>query len=115
MEVKVRDIGIDVKPPEGVCSDDNCPFHGTLSVRGQIMRGRVVKVYGKTAVIERELIRYVPKYERYMRKRSKLHAHNPSCINAKPGDFVTIAECRPISKTKSFVIVEVVRREGGKG
>ena len=44
-----------------------------------------------------------------MKKRSKLHAHNPPCIDAKPGDIVTIAECRPISKTKSFVIVEVKR------
>ncbi len=108
----VKDIGIDVKPPEGECNDKNCPFHGDLRVRGQILRGRVVKVYQKTATIERELIRYVPKYERYMKKKSKLHAHNPPCINAKPGDIVTIAECRPISKTKSFVIVEVVKREG---
>ncbi len=108
----VKDIGIDVKPPERECNDKNCPFHGDLRVRGQILRGRVVKVYQKTATIERELIRYVPKYERYMKKKSKLHAHNPPCINAKPGDIVTIAECRPISKTKSFVIVEVVRREG---
>ncbi len=76
----MRDIGIDVKPPERECEDENCPFHGTLSVRGQLLRGKVVKVYGKTAVIERELIRYVPKFERYMKKRSKLHAHNPRCI-----------------------------------
>ena len=109
-----RDIGIDVKQPERTCNDVNCPFHGTLPVRGQILRGRVAKVYGKTAVIEREMMRYVPKYERYMKKRSKLHAHNPRCINAKPGELVTIAECRPISKTKSFVIVEVVEREGGE-
>ena len=108
--VKARDIGIDVKPPERECNDKNCPFHGTLSVRGQILRGKVIKVYQKTATIERELIRYVPKYERYMKKKSKIHAHNPPCIDAKPGDIVTIAECRPISKTKSFVIVEVVKR-----
>ena len=111
----MRDIGIDVKAPERECEDKNCPFHGTLPVRGQIMRGKVVKVYGKTAVVERELIRYVPKYERYMKKRSKLHAHNPGCIRARPGDIVTIGECRPISKTKSFVILEVISREGSKG
>ncbi|WP_456329816.1 30S ribosomal protein S17 [Archaeoglobus sp.] len=110
----MRDIGIDVKPPERECVDKNCPFHGTLSVRGQLLRGKVVKTYGKTAVIERELIRYVPKFERYMKKRSKLHAHNPRCIRAKPGDIVTIGECRPISKTKSFVILEVVGNEGNK-
>ncbi|HIP63413.1 MAG TPA: 30S ribosomal protein S17 [Archaeoglobus profundus] len=107
----VKDIGIDVKPPERECNDKNCPFHGDLRVRGQILTGKVIKTYMKTAVIERELIRYVPKYERYMRKKSKIHAHNPPCIDAKPGDIVTIAECRPISKTKSFVIVEVIKRE----
>lgn len=111
----MRDIGLDVKPPEKECNDKNCPFHGILPVRGQVFRGKVVKSYKKSAVIERELIKYVPKYERYMKKRAKLHAHNPSCINAKPGDIVTIAECRPISKTKSFVIVEVVGHEGSKG
>lgn len=105
----MRDIGIDVKTPDGVCNDENCPFHGKLSVRGQILRGKVLKVYGKTAVIEREIIRYASKYERYMKRKTRLHAHNPDCMNAKPGDIVTIAECRPISKTKSFVIVEVTR------
>ena len=105
----MRDIGIDVSPPERECDDKHCPFHGQLSVRGQIFRAMVLKTYEKTAVIERELIRYVPKYERYLKKKSKMHAHNPPCINAKPGDIVTIAECRPISKTKSFVIVEKVR------
>ncbi len=104
----MRNIGIEVKKPEGTCNDECCPFHGSLSIRGQILTGRVVKVYGKTAVIERELIKYVSKYERYMRKRSKLHAHNPDCIRAKVGDLVRIGECRPISKTKSFVIIEVV-------
>ncbi len=105
----MKDIGIDVKPPERGCNDKNCPFHGNLRVRGQILTGKVIKTYQKTAVIERELIRYVPKYERYLKKKSKIHAHNPPCINAKPGDEVVIAECRPISKTKSFVIVEVIR------
>ena len=111
----VKDIGLDVKPPKRECNDKNCPFHGDLRVRGQILTGKVVKTYMKTAVIERELIRYVKKYERYMKKKSKIHAHNPPCIDAKPGDIVTIAECRPISKTKSFVIVEVIKRASDKG
>jgi small subunit ribosomal protein S17 len=102
----MRDIGYDVKLPESECDDENCPFHGKLSVRGQLFRGKVVKTYEKSAVIERELLRYVPKYERYLKKISKIHAHNPPCIDAKPGDDVTIIECRPLSKTKSFVVVE---------
>jgi small subunit ribosomal protein S17 len=104
----MRDIGYDVKPPEKECEDENCPFHGKLPVRGQVFRGRVVKTYEKSAVIEKELLRYVPKYERYLKKISKIHAHNPPCIDAREGDNVTIIECRPLSKTKSFVIVEKV-------
>jgi len=44
-----------------------------------------------------------------MKKRSRVAAHNPVCINAKIGDKVRIAECRPISKTKAFVIIEVMK------
>jgi len=49
----------------------------------------------------------VKKYNRYEKRLSKFHAHNPPCIHAKVGDIVTIAECRPLSKTKNFVVVEV--------
>ena len=111
----LRDIGIDVKPPEKECKDDECPFHGKLPVRGQVFKGKVVRTYKKSAVVEKEMLRRIPKYERYLKKRSKIHAHNPRCINAKPGDMVTIAECRPLSKTKSFVIVERIGNEGSKG
>ena len=45
-------------------------------------------------------------YERYRVKLSKLKAHNPPCIDAKVGDYVKIRQTRPLSKTKSFVIIE---------
>ncbi len=104
-----RDIGLDVQPPEKECDDPKCPFHGMLPVRGQVLRGIVVSSkMEKTAVVLRTYEHKVPKYERYEKRRSKIHAHNPPCINAKEGDKVTIAECRPLSKTKSHVIIEVV-------
>lgn len=59
-----------------------------------------------TVVIERKYMKMVSKYQRYEKRRSKIHAHNPPCISAKVGDIVTIAECRPISKTKSYVVVK---------
>ncbi|MCK4969892.1 MAG: 30S ribosomal protein S17, partial [Thermoplasmata archaeon] len=37
----------------------------------------------------------------------KYSAHNPPCLSAKEGDNVTIAECRPLSKTVNFVVVKV--------
>jgi len=106
----VRDIGINVKAPEQECDDPCCPFHGKLAVRGQVFRGTVVSDRNeKTVVVQREYQKYIPKYERYEKRRSSIHAHNPPCINARRDDVVQIAECRPISKTKSFVVVEVLK------
>jgi len=60
-------------------------------------------------VVSREYPRPVKKYKRYERSSSKVHAFLPSCIDVKEGDEVRIAECKPISKTVSFVIVEVIK------
>jgi len=105
---KVRNIGVEVAPPKDSCNDDNCPFHGTLGVRGKILEGTVVSSKAqKTIVVEKEYLQSVPKYERYMRKHTRISAHKPDCINVKLGDKVKIAECRPLSKTKHFVVIEV--------
>ncbi|MCD6237190.1 MAG: 30S ribosomal protein S17 [Thermoplasmata archaeon] len=103
----VRDIGLDVPTPKETCTDRNCPFHGTLPVRGQILRGKVVSdKMQKTVVVEREYTHFVPKYERYEKRTSRYLAHNPPCLNAKVGDNVKIAECRPLSKAVSFVVIQ---------
>jgi len=108
--MKARNIGIKVKPPEKECSDPKCPFHGSLSVRGKVLEGLVVSAkVPKTVIIERSYLHYIPKYKRYERRHSRIAAYNPECIDAKEGDRVRIAECRPLSKTKSFVVVEVVK------
>jgi len=108
---KTRDIGIDVTPPERTCTDDNCPFHGTLSVRGLMIQGEVVSDrMAKGAVVKRDRLRFVQKYERYEKLSSRYSVHNPPCISAKKGDKVTIMECRPLSKTISKVIIE--KKEG---
>lgn len=95
------------KQPETVCDDVDCPFHGALSVRGRMMEGIVVSDrMQKSVVVSIEYTRYYPKYERYARMNSRITAHNPPCIAARRGEKVKIAECRPLSKTKSFVVVE---------
>ena len=103
-----KNIGLSVKQPESGCEDANCPFHGTLPVRGQVITGKVVsdRMMG-TVVVARNYLHYVRKYKRYEKRSSKLHAHNPPCIGAKVGDMVKIAECRPLSKSTTFVVVEV--------
>lgn len=101
-----RDIGLDVEPPKSECSDNKCPFHGSLPVRGIVLDGIVVSQWDKTATVQREYKVKIRKYERYEKRKYKVHAHNPPCLAAKIGDKVKVAECRPISKTKKFVIIE---------
>lgn len=108
----MKNIGINVKKPKQKCEDKNCPLHGKLSVRGRIFEGTVVSDKAKnTVTVTRQYFHYVPKYERYERRNSKILAHNPTCIDAGEGDRVKIVECRPISKKKSFVVVEKIEGE----
>jgi small subunit ribosomal protein S17 len=51
-------------------------------------------------------MKYDTKYERYARGSSKINAHSPASVGAAEGDNVTMMECRPLSKTKSFVVIE---------
>jgi len=106
-------IGLDVtKPPEPEDPEtydyEKCPFYGDLSVRGQTLEGEVVSTdMAKTVVVEREYDVHVPKYDRYMKRRSRIPAHVPGVLDSlEVGDEVTIAETRPLSKTKSHVVVE---------
>jgi small subunit ribosomal protein S17 len=70
----------------------------------------------KTVIVRRDYLQYVPKYRRYERRRSNIPAHNPPCLEIKEGDKVKLAECRPISKTVSFVVIEKLEEgpSGGK-
>lgn len=58
-----------------------------------------------TVLIERRVKH--PVYGKYITRSTKLHAHDENNV-CKEGDVVTIAECRPISKTKAWAVVEVV-------
>jgi len=100
-------MAVSLKKPKKACNDKNCPFHGSLPIRGRVLEGIVVSAkMDKTVIVRRDYLHYVPKFKRYERRHSHIPAHNPPCINAKEGEKVRIAECRPISKTVSFVVVE---------
>ncbi len=110
----VRNIGVSVVSPRKTCEDELCPFHGTLSVRGKLLTGIVSSSKAKKmVVVSREYSRSTPKYKRYQRSRSTVHAYLPSCIDVNEGQQVKIAECRPLSKTVSFVVIEVNIKDGG--
>ena len=50
-----------------------------------------------------------PKYGKYLRRRTTLHAHDPQ-NEARVGDTVEVMECRPMSKQKSWRLVRVLNR-----
>jgi small subunit ribosomal protein S17 len=103
----VKNVGIPLKPPEKTCSDPLCPFHGSLPIRGILQTGKVASVASKNMiVVEKELTRYSPKFNRYYRIRKKVHAKLPQCITVAVGDNVTLGECRPLSKIVSFVVLQ---------
>lgn len=71
------------------------------------MVGKAVSLKAEeTAVIEREYLHYVKKHRRYEKRSKRIHSHLPPCIGVKEGDRVMIAECRPLTKSISFVVVE---------
>jgi small subunit ribosomal protein S17 len=100
-------MSLTFKKPKKTCEDSNCPFHGSLSIRGHVLEGVVVSAkMDKTVVVERDYLQYIPRFMKYERRHSRISSHSPPCLEAKEGDHVRIAECRPISKTVSFVVVE---------
>jgi small subunit ribosomal protein S17 len=100
-------MSLTFKQPKKTCDDKNCPFHGTLAVRGRVLDGVVATAkMDKTIIVEREYLQFSKKFVRYQRRRSHIPSHSPPCIEVKEGDRVRVAECRPISKTVSFVVVE---------
>src|SRR5213082_2231729 len=50
-----------------------------------------------------------PKYGKYLKRRTVLHAHDEK-NDAKEGDTVELAECRPLSRTKHHRLVRIVER-----
>lgn len=108
---KTIGYNVDFKPEEVSNKDKKCPFGGDVSVRGKLFEGTVVSAnMAKTVKVEWETMVKDSKYNRYLKKRTKVAAHNSDAVSAKLGDKVLIGECRPLSKTKHFVVLKVIER-----
>lgn len=76
----------------------------------RIIRGVVASDKGnKTIKVVVDYQTKHPKYGKYLRRRTVLHAHDEK-NEAKEGDTVEIAECRPLSKTKHHRLIGIVER-----
>jgi len=73
------------------------------TVTGRVVSDKMDKTI--TVLIERKVAH--PIYKKYVKRSTKLHAHDAE-NECQEGDLVTIAQCRPISKSKTWRLVQVV-------
>ena len=77
------------------------------------LTGRVVSTkMQKTIAVEIERLVKHPTYGKFIRRTTKLLAHDDQSA-AKDGDLVVITPCRPMSRRKSWRVLEIVRRSTG--
>jgi len=79
--------------------------------RGRSFKGTVTKKFDTRVVIEFERTLYIKKYERFTKKKTRLHARVPQGMSVNVGDYVAVRECRPLSKLIHFIVTEVVKEK----
>lgn len=77
---------------------------------GRSMTGRVVsnKMQKTVAVAIERMVRH-PVFGKYVRRTTRLLAHDEASA-CREGDLVSIVECRPISRRKSWRVAEILQR-----
>ena len=81
-----------------------------MSDQVKILTGEVVSAKrDKTITVKVERKAMHPKYKKYITRSTKLHAHDEANACAE-GDVVSIRECRPISKTKTWLLFEIIEK-----
>jgi small subunit ribosomal protein S17 len=84
-----------------------------MSATDSVKRSKVGRVISNkaektvTVMLERQVKH--PLYGKYIKRSTKVHAHDEDNSCAE-GDLVRISECRPISKTKAWRVVEIMER-----
>lgn len=73
------------------------------TLQGKVVSDKMDKSI--TVLVERQVKH--PLYGKFIKRSTKIHAHDET-NECKLGDMVRIAECRPLSKTKAFKLVEIV-------
>lgn len=78
------------------------------TLTGQVVSDKMDK--SAVVMVERK-VRH-PLYGKYIRRSTRMHVHDAN-NECRQGDTVTIQQCRPMSKTKSWMLLEVVDRPAG--
>ncbi|MFT5277362.1 MAG: small subunit ribosomal protein S17 [Glaciecola sp.] len=75
------------------------------TVKGRVTSNKMDKTI--TVMVERTVKH--PIYGKFIKRSTKLHAHDEANV-CNEGDYVTITECRPLSKSKTWKLVDVVTK-----
>jgi len=75
------------------------------TVQGRVVSNKMDKTI--TIAVERKVKH--PIYGKFIKRTTKLHAHDET-NQCNEGDFVTVKECRPLSKSKTWMLVDVVTK-----
>ena len=108
-----KKVGLGFNTPneaiKGNYVDKKCPFTGNVSIRGRIIKGMVISTKMKrTIVVRRDYLHYIKKYSRYQKRHTNISAHcSPALKRISEGDIFTICQCRPLSKTVRFNVLNV--------
>jgi small subunit ribosomal protein S17 len=104
----------DAKVTTVACNDRLCPWHGDkkLKLRGRTFEGVVINKLNGRLTIQFERMLKIEKYDRYEKRKTKIHARLTPCMQneVSVGDLISVAETRPISKMIHFVVTKVVRK-----
>jgi small subunit ribosomal protein S17 len=80
------------------------------TVTGRVISNKMDKTI--TVLLERRVKH--PIYGKFIRRSTKVHAHDEN-NECREGDTVVVQQCRPLSKTKTWQLVEIVNRAVGQG
>jgi len=110
-----KNPGLGFKTPKdainGKYIDKKCPFTGDVSIRGRLMRGIVHSTKMQhSIVIRRNYLHFIQKYQRYQKRHKNFTVHCSPAFEPKVGDDVIVGQCRPLSKTIRYNVLEHIRK-----
>jgi len=99
---------VELRKSQPAPEPDQAPEHGPG--RAKVRQGIVVSDKAdKTITVRIDVVQRHKRYHKIMRTSIKLHAHDES-NDAGTGDTVRVQECRPMSRSKRWRLIEVVER-----